>query len=204
MPKGPDFLSLEVPKFGGVVVTSGEDVLAIGGESDGGDVGGVPLESADFLSLEVPEFDRVVAITSGEAGFKLKIKNTGYRTLWVSLLYLSEDFGISNVLLPKQALNAGEEVNAADVVNGFPYFVIPLRLEEHHSAKGIHAIEECLKVIISTEEFNTDLFNQKGLPPDEEPMRPTRAVGRVKDVVTKDWRTLEIWVRIERGEESMS
>lgn len=134
-----------------------------------------------------------------QPGFKLKIKNTGYRTLWVSLLFLGDDFGISNVLLPKQALKPGEEASATDVVNGYPYFVIPLRLAQQHLPNGIHAIEECLKVMISTEEFNTDLFNQKGLPPDEgQPLQPMRDVGRIKEVETKDWRTLEIWVRIEK------
>ena len=166
----------------------------------GNDSNDAPTEAVDWRVPPVlfPYLDKDGKLQP--PGFKLKIKNTGRRALWVSLLYLSEDFGISNVLLPKQALNPGEEANAADVVNGFPYFVIPLRLEERHQTKGIHAIEECLKVIISTEEFNTDLFNQKGLPPDEAPLRPTRAVGRVRDVVTKDWRTLEIWVRIEKGE----
>ena len=60
-----DFLSLQVPEFGGIVVTSGEDELAIRGESDGADSVGVPGESADFLSLQVPEFGAFVS-TSGE------------------------------------------------------------------------------------------------------------------------------------------
>lgn len=132
-------------------------------------------------------------------GFKLKIINSGLRPLWVSLLYMGNDFGISNVLLPKEALSPGEEANVMEVVNGNAFFVIPLRLEKHHLDKGIQAIEECLKLIVSTEEFNTDLFNQKGLPPDEaKPFRPSlRAAGReMAEVVTKDWRTFEVWLRI--------
>lgn len=166
----------------------------------GNDSNDAPTEGVDWRAAPVPFPYLNKDGVWHQPGFKLKIKNTGLRPLWVSLVYFGDDFGISNVLLPKQFLNPGEEANAADVVNGFPYFVIPLRLEEHHLAKGIKAIEECLKVFVSTEEFNTDLFNQKGLPPDENsPVTPQRAMGRAKGVETKDWRTLEIWVKIERN-----
>ena len=56
--EGLNFLALEVPQFGGFVVTTGEYELAIRGESNGVDEGeGVQVAAGkglNFLALEVP------------------------------------------------------------------------------------------------------------------------------------------------------
>ncbi|HRI60577.1 MAG TPA: caspase family protein [Saprospiraceae bacterium] len=122
---------------------------------------------------------------------QLKLRNTGHRTLWVSLLYLGNDFSMTNALLPKQGLGPGEEVWASDVVDGYAYRTIPLQIE----ADKLAAIDEYLKVFICTEELNTDMYLQKGLAADTD---AHRTIGFRQQPKEKDWATKTVGVRVER------
>ena len=131
--------------------------------------------------------------------FKLSIKNKSKNTLWFSLLYLTADFSISNQLLTKQVLNPDETLHVAELIQGYPYEVIPVQVEDKYWSKGIKEIEESLKLFICTEEFSTDAFCQEGIETDflhkEVDYRDTASFNHV---VKKDWRTLDIWLRIKR------
>lgn len=130
-------------------------------------------------------------------GFRLSIKNTSFRPLWLSLLYLGKNFGVSNVLLPKQYLAVNETIEIGYLHAGQIKNVIPLQLETYLQKMGIDSIEECLKLILSTEELNTDLWNQEGILPDEnKPLPALRDTVDRYEVEQKDWRTLEIWLQI--------
>lgn len=98
-----------------------------------------------------------------QPAIQLRIKNTGDRILWVSAIYLGADYSISNQLLPKQELATGEEIWAIDVYEGYPYRTIPIELPDYFHSKGITIVEEYLKIFISSEEMNTDIFNQTGI-----------------------------------------
>ncbi len=132
-----------------------------------------------------------------QPAFRLRLRNTGLRKLWVSLLYQGEDFSINNVLLPKQELNPNDEAWALNIYEGYPYRTIELQLADALHDGGVSEIAEFLKIIISTEEFDTDDFNQAGLPPDQ-PLRPTRGFGRGLSMSKPDWTAREVELRIRR------
>ena len=129
--------------------------------------------------------------------FRLKITNTGNRLLWLHALYISNDFSITDQLLPKQDLKPGEEVWLTDVSDGFPYKTIPLQVEDAYLAWGISEIKEFIKLFISTEELAIHRFNQDGLQQDT-PSSPTRGIGRRQQVSGPDWTTREIELIIKR------
>lgn len=154
----------------------------------------VPVEAADWQSGACV-FDYFP--DGNLPAFQLKIRNKGVRPLWVGLLYLDAQFGIMNTLLPKAALGPGEETWAEDVVDDYAYRTIPLRIEnaDHDVA------EEYLKVLISTEEIDTDLYNQPPLDADSGPEDTTRGPilrHQRKQPEAKDWTAKTICVRIER------
>ena len=130
--------------------------------------------------------------------FQLKITNTGRRPLWVSLLFLGDNFGITNQLIQKEQLGPGESVWAADVFEGHPYRTIPLQVEEYYQAWGVPSINEYLKLFISTHEFYTDHFNQKGLDPAIKREGITRNLSPRKRVKTevRAWATKTIPIEI--------
>ncbi|MFN0215055.1 MAG: caspase family protein [Saprospiraceae bacterium] len=128
--------------------------------------------------------------------FQLKMSNTGSRPLWVSMVYLGSDFSIKNQLLPKVLLDAGQELWAQEVLkNGQSFRTIPLQIEETQISQGITSVDEYMKVIISTEELNSDFYNQEGLLRDAE-AGTTRLAGRGDMPEEKDWATKTIWLRI--------
>lgn len=127
--------------------------------------------------------------------FQLKIRNIGARPLWAGLLYLGSDFSINNQLLPKQALNPGSEIWATDIFEGYAYRTIPLQIDDHQQARGITAVDEYIKLLISTEELNTDLYYQEGLRPDT---ADPRGIDRRVHPTQRDWATKTVWIRIER------
>lgn len=131
-------------------------------------------------------------------GFQFKVKNTGQRALWVSLLFLADDFGITNQILPKQALEPGQEAWAADVFEGHPYRTLSLDMEDYYLERGIHTLDEYLKLIICTDEFDTDNFNQEGLPP-EGALLSHRKVGFRRQSIRKpDWTVREVHMQLHR------
>ncbi|MBL7809117.1 MAG: caspase family protein [Saprospiraceae bacterium] len=130
--------------------------------------------------------------------FQLKLRNTGFRPLWVSVLYLGSDFSITNQLLAKGLLGAGQETWVQEVLkNGQSFRTIPLRIEETQNREGNTFVDEYIKVIISTEELNTDFYNQVRTPIEHE-VGGTRLAGRGEIPVEKDWTTKTIWLRVER------
>lgn len=151
-----------------------------------------PVELVDWQTGPVLYRYSRVQEKSVEPDFQLKIRNTGHRTLWVGLLYLGSDFSIDNALCPKQALEPGQEVWALDHFKGYPYRTIRLQIDED----GVSAVDEYLKVLIGTEELDTDLFRQKGLTADT---APRRGFGRVRQPEQPDWAAKTLHLRIERA-----
>ena len=137
-----------------------------------------------------------------QPAFQLKITNTGNRSLWVSLLYLGDDFSISNQLIPQEELAPGEEVWAIDLFENYPYRSISLRIPDNYLQQGIFRVTEYLKVMIATEAFQTDSFNQWGLSLEEE-------AGMKKDILRtpqgpeRDWTSREILLQIRMGKDEL-
>ncbi len=136
-----------------------------------------------------------------QPAFQLKITNTGSRTLWVSALYMGFDFSITNHLLAKQELKAGESVWLADVYEGYPYRTIPLQVDDLLFEVGLRKVTDYIKIIASTDEIDTELYNQERLYEESEILEATRGLGRRSRPQAPDWVTREIELKIIREEE---
>ncbi|MBK6622119.1 MAG: caspase family protein [Saprospirales bacterium] len=132
-----------------------------------------------------------------QPAMQLRVANTGTRKLWVSVLYLTGNFGVYNVFLPKQELGPGQEVWMLDVVKSIPHRSILLQVEPEYHSWGVNQVSDFLKIMVCTEEFNTDSFNQDGLPLDER-SSATRGFALWEDVAQSDWMTREIELKVLR------
>ncbi|GAB4026564.1 caspase family protein [Spirosoma koreense] len=93
---------------------------------------------------------------------RLKVTNTGSEKRWVSGLYLSQDYGISNGFLQKAELAPGESAWLTyDSSRTLPLYI--WLDEEEFKKLGINEITEYIKLLISTEDFSTDHYNQDGI-----------------------------------------
>ena len=138
-----------------------------------------------------------------EPSFRLKLKNPehNFRPLWVSVLLLGSDFSIKNELRPPQQLKPGEEVWMESFDTDYQVFtkVIPLNLDDFHEAKGLNSITEYFKIILSTEQLDTFIFNQDGLVLNPDAQRITRGQGRRsrrKPVDNTDWKAIDFAVKV--------
>ncbi|MEM8908999.1 MAG: caspase family protein, partial [Bacteroidota bacterium] len=118
--------------------------------------------------------------------FQLKIHNheDNRRPLWFSVLYLGSNYCISNQLLPVKKLDAGQStfIRYFDPNYGITSDLIPLKVDNPYLNARIYEIEEHFKVIVSSQEFDTNDLNQDGLPFDPILDEPTRGLGSLKNV----------------------
>lgn len=129
-----------------------------------------------------------------QPAFRLKFRNNSNRALWLGLLYLGNDFSISDALMSKEMLGSGQETWAYESHETFTYRTIPLYVNKSLSGDDRTFIEEYLKVMISTDGINTDLFCQEGI----EPHQNLRNRRRFHTPEEKDWTTRLIKLRIGR------
>lgn len=160
-----------------------------------------PGNDSDDAPAELTDWQAGPTVYSyGSAGqkpaFRLKLRNAGHRSLWVSMLYLGSNFSVTNQLLPKVLLEPEQEAWAEEIYKGHVYRTIPLRIDEAQLRQGITSVDEYIKILISTEELNTDVYFQKGLAADT---TPTRLAGRQETPETRDWSAKTIWVRVVLG-----
>jgi len=154
----------------------------------------------DAPSKKVKNLNQVISLeylSDGEEwhapAFQAKLTNKSKRKLWVSVLFFSKDSGITNELLPKHELKPRSSVWLRQIEDNIPYRTIPLILEDSYFQHGIHEIKETLKVIISSEEFDTQFMCQEGL---EQELK--RKIGGRRSAFTTDWATKEILFNIIR------
>ncbi len=115
--------------------------------------------------------------------FALKIKNHSKRPLWCSLLFMSSAFGVDNSLVSKQLLNENEEVWA------WEKRILPIGITAESLKFGITEITETFKLIYSTHDFDSSLFNQDDLFLPESSQN--RALGRKKKKVVKEGKKMD-------------
>ncbi|UFH53248.1 caspase family protein [Spirosoma sp. KNUC1025] len=93
---------------------------------------------------------------------RLKVTNNSTETLYVSGLYLSVNYEISNAFLQKAELAPGQSTwMTYDSSRTLPLFIWPDM--EQFKELGINEITEHIKLLISTEDFSTDQYNQAGI-----------------------------------------
>lgn len=157
---------------------------------------GARAEAADWRAPLLLEYQQYQGAWHVPA-FRLKVKNTGHRKLWASALYLEDNFGISNELLPGAELAPGDEKWLEDRSGHYPTNAIRIWMHDVYRQWGISSIREYLKVFISTERLNTDGLNQKGLPY-EGPIEGLRGFGQPPEVSASGWAARAVELNIRR------
>ena len=138
--------------------------------------------------------------------FQLNIKNAGERPLSVSVLYLGADFSVSNQLVQMQILEPGQDVWALDYDDdGNSYITIQLQVEDQYMEEGVDSVYEYLKLVICTDPFDTDRFNQDGINwQDSNRSTIKRTVKSRRSQIRKtDWITFELPLLIDRPKKSI-
>ena len=133
--------------------------------------------------------------------FRLKIGNpeNNNRKLWYSLLFLGANYSISNELLPLADLAPGQSlwIERNTPNSKFPSTLIPMHIDSLYLQQGIDEIEEYFKLIISTEEFDTNSLNQMAYPLNEpEATRATKNERPHLDLSTNDWIVFDFSVKV--------
>lgn len=117
--------------------------------------------------------------------FRMKVKNTSEDRLYVAVLHLKSDFGVSADYLSMQELGPGEEVwmKAKYSARGkvIEKDVIASQVPDEYSTWGTTDIQELYKVMVSTVQFNTTLYAQDGLELDVKDKDTTRTVMDLGD-----------------------
>jgi hypothetical protein len=150
-----------------------------------------PVQEIDWRNPGILQYQEKNGIWYPPA-IQLKVKNTGARPLWLSLVYFGDDFSITNRLMAKVELAPGEEAWMLDIVDGSPYKSIPLTVDDAYLQWGITECQDYLKLFICTDEVDTDHFEQEGLELDKPIHLPTRKIGRGSHLKKPDWTTKDI------------
>lgn len=127
-----------------------------------------------------------------EAICRVSIENKSDKSLWVSAVYFSSDFGVTNGYLRQQQIKTGEKAwlqfeNKQDIL-----FYVP----EEYLSWGVNELLEYFKIFVSTDKLDTDMHNQEGLPLDTREVGNLRAGGRKNPSLQQDWRTFDRSFRI--------
>ena len=123
---------------------------------------------------------------------KFALTNRNANPLWVCVLYFSNDFSIVN-LTPANVLLQADHTH---FVNYQGEDTIEFTVEHDEVVQGIIEFKERFKIIISTEEFDLDMFNKQGLVRDKEQVLKTRAIGRPAKELPKLWQSFSIDIKL--------
>ncbi|GAB4042107.1 caspase family protein [Spirosoma jeollabukense] len=116
--------------------------------------------------------------------FRLQVTNTSNETLYVSALYLSQNYEISNALLQKAELAPGESAwMTYESSRTIPLYIWPD--PEQFKELGIDEITEYIKILIATEEFSTEHYNQEGIALEKMRDAKERGFGMLKPIRPK-------------------
>lgn len=132
-------------------------------------------------------------------GFRLKVKNTGRRTLFFSAVSCLANYGITNKFLPTKELAPGQEQWLEDIYQGFVFHSIPLGIDDAFIKQGVNETNEYIKLFVSTHQLNTDSFNQDALEL-YSPLPELERMGRTTRHFPPqpDWKTVDIHLKIVR------
>ncbi len=157
----------------------------------------------DFLNEEIVlDFQRSPDPNdfSGDAVFKLQIKNNSDQTYWLSALFIGSDYSVSNDYLPIKKLAPGETTCLENLdPKGYPTPFINLLIEPIYLEKGILKITEFFKLLISTEPFSTMHLNQEGIPFNSQTvLKKSDSEKEESDLKAKsDWDSIDFAVHIK-------
>jgi len=151
----------------------------------------VPTDSG-ILDIRYYEFEEETTDESGRKvkemhsspEIKIRINNNSDRAYFASLYYLSSDFSATNELLQKRQIAAQQKGVAALEDNA-----ITPQVPQELQNLGISQDKSVLKLLVSTDDFNADSYNLKGLQYAEN-MRSL--VKSTRQTPAKDWQTFTL------------
>lgn len=123
---------------------------------------------------------------------QLAIKNTGNRPYWVSGVFFSSDFGITNEILPKKQIAPGQTA-WVEFENDKH---IPMMVQSAYLSWGIREIQEYLKFFISTDAIDTSIHNQDALELDVKEGGKRAMQRSVSAIPANDWRTILVPLKV--------
>lgn len=155
--------------------------------------------------------------------FRFNVENKHPRqAFWVSILYCgmgyssdkqdgtfqSTVYDITNIFLEKERLPSGKVVEMKDKIdlteimedstNYFKvYESIELSILDDYFRQGNNEIKDILKVIVSTEELDTSVFQMQGIPIDVTDLENQRGDSRNIDI-ENNWQSFEFPITIVR------
>ncbi len=120
------------------------------------------------------------------------IKNTGNRPYWVSGVFFSSDFGITNEILPKKQIAPGQTA-WIEFENDKH---IPMMVQSAYLSWGIREIQEYLKFFISTDPIDTSIHNQDALELDVKESSKRAMQRATSSIPANDWRTILVPLKV--------
>lgn len=144
----------------------------------------------------------LIAGKTKQPRFALEFKNKSGKQLWVSVVYLTSEYSITNSLLPnkKELIDNGDLVRISAGGEEKIWLSIPKSLRE----LNVLDVKEHIKVFVSTDELNTDNYNQSALPMDPALMRGAtksfsseEEVEVIEETLVPDWRTYDFELKIK-------
>jgi pimeloyl-ACP methyl ester carboxylesterase len=128
----------------------------------------------------------------------VRVANNVDQPLYCAMLYLGSDFGIADAFFPTQLIPAKGE-GWADDKKTFTFAV-----DERLAKAGVLQETFVLKLVYSTNEFNSKAYNQAGLPfPTEEEAKTRGMSADDEDEDVVDWSTYELVVTVVRPPEAV-
>ena len=137
---------------------------------------------------------------------QLKVQNKANHSLWVTGLFLAEDYSIRAKFLPVKELKAGAAAYefAIPKKSGKRNPLIKLRVDDALLNWGVHDIRNQIKVIVSTQPFTVDQILQNGLVQEVEDTRGgtnnpvPQAFGESLSTADSNWTVQNIALHIHR------
>jgi len=115
---------------------------------------------------------------------KIKVNNNSDKSFFASLYYLGSDFSCTNELLQKRQI-APQQKGIAALEDQAITPQVPAELQN----LGISQDKSVLKLLVSTDDFNTDTYNLKGL---QYAQNMRSLVKSNRQTPAKDWQTFTI------------
>ena len=145
-----------------------------------------------FDALQQESKDRIFkqADSTKDVVMMMCMTNRYTQPLYVSCVYFAGDFCITNQFMPNKFLNPGETA----WLEFDKKREIPLYIQKEFLSWGVNTLKEYFKIFVSTDQIDTYIHNQDGLPLDMRTAETKRAIGHaLSDTVPlADWRCFDI------------
>jgi len=144
-----------------------------------------------------------------QPAFQLSVENTSKRSLWITGLYLAENYSIRDSFLPVKELKPGDgPYEFSKFYQDFLYTTIPLGIGDDLLSWGVNEVVNRIKIIVSTQEFSVEKLLREGL---EQESKDWRGAGFSADIVganfqslVEDWAVKDISFTIHRPQDGQA